>query len=361
MSFTQQLNESTLGSTRSFASSQFEQKIQILAQQFFEKFKKHTRFYALFHIGFISFASVQLISFLLFFSFLSRSAILAFGLALFFLTVFSYFVLLFFFQAKKPQQFFEIRQDFATHCRSLLPFQTGTHEYHLPMANALHYFTQCLSEEELSYYSSAGSIKALAPLLEKFNIWLHWKNFLIMKELLQLLRIEELVHLVKAEPLDLEAHAALASAYSSLSKLYLSPKKLDPNCSLLWISPEYDSDILQQKFLACTVRAIEECKILNEFAPQDPWVHAQLADLYHHQGDTENEMKQYETLLQIAPSDKEIQLRLGILYFKQGYHANGLKMYELLKKIKDKKAEELIQYYDANQFYDIAYLSSSSK
>lgn len=361
MSITEKLRDKSLSSETAFSSHQFEQKVQELTHTLYEKFQACTRFYSRFHIFFIGFAFLQVLSFLLFFSFFSKSAILAFGLALFFLTLFSYFVLIFFFQAKKPQQFLEIREEFATSCKSWLPFEKGTYEYHLPLTNALNYFISELKSREMAFYTSFTAFKATAPLMEKFNIWAHWKNFHSMKELLLLLSIEELVYMVKAMPIDLEAHAALASAYASLSKLYLNPKKLDPNCSMLWLSPEYDAEMMKLKFQACSARAIEEFKILSDYIPEDPWVHAQLADIYHWKGEAEHEIHEYETLLKIAPNDLEVLFHLGVLYFQQGHNSKGLKVYEQIKKGNSKQAEDLIGYYDSFQFYEFAYLSSLSK
>src|SRR5262245_26633332 len=90
-----------------------EDQIERFSQEALSFFKQVTRHYALFHITFFSLAIFELFAFVLFFSFLTRSTIFAFSLAGLFLTAFSYFVLLFYFQAKKPQQLLELRSRFS--------------------------------------------------------------------------------------------------------------------------------------------------------------------------------------------------------------------------------------------------------
>ncbi len=123
---------------------------------------------------------------------------------------------------------------------------------------------------------------------------------------------------------------------------------MPPNkAEMVWVPPDYFSEETQQKFTSAAERAIEEFKILDDYAPNDQWVHAQLASLYHDIGLPEQEILEFEKMLKIAPQDRQILFRLGVLYFQQGYNAKGLRVYEQLKKSKDKKADELISYYDA--------------
>jgi len=81
-------------------------------------FKEISRSYARFHLFFMILGTVELTSFLLFFSFFLTSSLIAFALAAIVFTVFSYFVLLFYFQIRKPEllqklpdQFLYERQD----------------------------------------------------------------------------------------------------------------------------------------------------------------------------------------------------------------------------------------------------------
>lgn len=327
-------------------ASRFPPSLEIALEEGYGSFKSCIRFYGLFHVSFISFLCLQLLAFLLFFSYFSQSLAAACGLALFFLTLFSYFVLLFFFQAKKPEQLLSIRAHFCNTCQSLLPFPEETSESRLVLSGALEEFSLFLSQQELLFYSPSISIKALSPLVQKFNIWLHWKNFHQMKEFLFLQSIEILVSLIKQAPIDIELHAALAEAYVKLCKLYIHPKKTDASNSLPWISPEYLSFSMNQQFLLYSNKAIEEFKILEDLACKNPWVLAQLAEIYRLQEKAEKEIHQCEELLLLTPDNVDLLFQLGVLYFQEGYSAKGLKMYELLQKDPSDKAGKLIQHYN---------------
>ncbi len=102
---------------------------------------------------------------------------------------------------------------------------------------------------------------------------------------------------------------------------------------------------LMERFRFTAERAIEEFKILNDYAPDDPWVHVQLAYSYRDLGMPQEEIREYEIVLGLCPDDYDTLYRLGVLYFEQGYNANGLEVYETLKKNNLKKAEQLISHY----------------
>lgn len=324
----------------------FQEQLSLLAASTLDQFKAITRHFALFHLLYFGLALLEIFLFLLFFSFFAKSALMAFCLAGFFLTGFSYFVLLFYFQAKKPQQMFQLRSQYRIACKKALPFSPGTSEYHLSLAQAFYRLIEALDKQEQTYYPFLSSFKTLAPLMEKFSIWAHWKDVHSMKELLLFFALEEQMQLVKAMPTDIEAHASLANAYVALSKLYMDPNKKDLTEPPIWVSRDYSSPEMQQKFQTAAECAIEEFTILDDYTPRDPWVHAQLASLYHDLELPEEEIREYETLLAISPDNKEVLLRLGILYFQQGHNSRGLKIYEQLKREEGAKAEELISYYD---------------
>jgi tetratricopeptide (TPR) repeat protein len=316
--------------------------------QALEDFKQVTRQYALFHITFFSIAVLELVAFVLFFSFLTKTTIFAFSLAGLFLTGFAYFVLLFYFQAKKPNQLLEVRTNFLEASRSCLPFENKTCEYHLGLAAALERLLSHLHRLEYSYYEVPVSFKTLSPLMQKFSAWTHWKDLHQMKELLLLMIIKQQIEFIKLQPTHLEAHARLASTYLNLSKLYMDPRELYPDEEHFWVSPEYASAEMLENFKQASLRAIEEYKILDSYAPNAPWVHAQLAVIYHNLNLFHEEMREYEMILKISPNDRQVLLRLGVLYFKQGQSAQGLRIYEQLKKSSDdSKADELIAHYDS--------------
>jgi tetratricopeptide (TPR) repeat protein len=90
---------------------------------------------------------------------------------------------------------------------------------------------------------------------------------------------------------------------------------------------------------------MEELKIVDAYAPSDPWVHAQMALVYHDLGDIEHEIAEYELLTRISPSDGNLRYRLGVLYFQMGKPSLGLKIYEELKSASDPRADGLIAQY----------------
>ena len=330
------------------------------SEHFLAKFRSLTRFYALFHIAFIVALFLEVLSMLLFFSFLTKSTWSAIAIATIFLTLFSYLVLHFYFQAKKPQQFLELRNEFYEKSASHLPLEKGSLDYHLTLMSAFLEMANALTDKEATFYSISPNFITLSSLLEKFSIWVHWKDVHKMKELLLLSSINEIVAVVKIRPTNLEAHASLAMTYVTLSKIYLHPKKANPDSPLLWISPEYDSKSMQDKFHSASDRAIEELKILNEYSPSDPWIHSELAEIYHNKELAELEINEYETLLKIRPSDQEVLYRLGVLYFEQGHNSQGLKVYEQLKGSNEDAAESLIGHYDSFQFHDLSIESLSN-
>jgi len=327
--------------------STFEEAASIKYAAIFNEFKRITRFYALFHVLYLGAFLLELFAFLLFFSFFTKSSLLAFFLAGMLLTGFSYFVLLFYFQAKKPEQFLILRDHYLKICRDSLCFEEGTSAYYLAIANEAYHFASSLELQEYNYYPVPKFLETLEPLMQKFSTWCHWKDVLKMKEMLLFASINQHIQLIKIDPSHIEAHASLATTYHHLSKFYIDPRKQYPELEHQWIPPAYFSEEMHEKFKSAAMRAIEEFKILQDYLSNDPWVHVQLASLYHDLEMPAQEIQEYETLLKIVPHDKEVLFRLGILYFQQGHNARALRIYELLKKAKDTKAEELIAFYDA--------------
>lgn len=330
-----------------FNKNHFEDNTDRCSLEALDVFKQVTRQYALFHITFFSIGVLELIAFILFFSFLTKTTIFAFSLAGLFLTVFTYFVLLFYFQAKKPEQLLEVRKAFLDVCRSMIPFEKGSLEYHLALSSALQRLLTTLHRQEYTYYSLPESFQTLSPLMQKFSVWTHWKDLHQMKELLLLTIVKEQIEMIKIQPTNLDAHARLANTFVALSKLYMDPRKRNPEEEHLWVSPDYASVAMLDKFKSASLRAIEEFKILDSFEPGNPWVLTQLAMIYRNLDLPIEEIRQYETLLKVTPNDSEVLLRLGVLYFEHGLCAQGLRLYEQLRKSNDAKADELIACYDA--------------
>ncbi len=301
-------------------------------EQVLKQFKTVTRSYTVFHIVFFSLGLLELVSFILFFSFFTKSSLVAFALAAILLTVFSYFVLLFYYQGKKPEQLFELRKQFLL-----------THkDPQTTIASTLDLIEQ-LDRLEYTYYRLPKYFTTLSPLLQKFSCWSHWKDVHQMKELLLLSVIEQTIEIVKERPLDLQSHSSLGDAFMELSKLYTDPGELRPT---LWTSSEYQSPEMKERFTKAAEKALIEFQIVKHFAPQNAWVHAKLASIYKSLGRSKDEIREYEAILQLSPQDKEVLLCLGILYFQVGQTAQALEIYEQLKQSDDPAAaQELISHY----------------
>lgn len=341
----------TATSERLFFDKQaYHDQISRLWDPALRRFNRLMTSYIFFHFGFLMLGILELAFFLAFFAFMSQSTVLAFTLAIFFLTLFSYFVLRLYFSAKKPDELTELCEHYLNCCKELIQYQEGIPEHHIALANAAHKFAATLHEKEYGFYLPPPFLKSLAPTFEKFSCFCHWRDLHQMKELLLMRAVEEHLKVVKCEPTNLEVHAALANAYVMLSSLYADPRKYEGHDEERWIPPERYSQQMQTLFRATAERAIEEFKILNDYAPDDPWVHVQLAYSYHDLQMPEEEIREYELVFKLRPNDKDTLFKLGMLYFQQGKNAQGLRIYEMLKRANYKKAESLIKFYGT---YDI--------
>jgi tetratricopeptide (TPR) repeat protein len=316
-----------------------------------KSFNRLLHAYIIFNLVFLVIGMVEAALFLTFFTFLSQSTVLAFTLGLICMTLFSFFVIKIYLQGKKPEQLMDLCEEYLEACKAAMRYQEGIPEHHIALAQAAQKFAMTLHEKEYSYYSPPAFLNTLAQTLERFSCFCHWKDLHRMKELLLNAAIEEHIKVVKCEPTNLEVHAALANAYVMLSSLYADPRKYHDYDEERYIPEERHSEQMQAKFRSTAERAIEEFKILNDYAPEDPWVHIQLAYSYHDLQMPQEEIKEYEIVLSLKPNDNETLFKLGMLYFQEGMNAKGLRVYELLKRSHFKKAESLIKFYGT---YEIA-------
>lgn len=328
-----------------FDKQQYHEQISTLWEPALRKLNRLIRNHVLLNIAFLLIGSSELLLFLSFFAFFSQSAILAFTLAFFFMTLFTYFVLRLYLQAKKPEQLVELCDGYLARCKEMIRYQEGIPEHHIALGNAAHKFAAALHEKEYTFYPAPRFLQTLAPTLEKFSCFCHWRDLYRMKELLLIISVEEHLKVVKCEPTNLEVHASLANAYVTLSSLYADPRKFHDFDEERYVPEERYSEQMQAKFRGTAERAIEEFKILNAYAPDDPWVHVQLAYSYHDLQMPQEEIHEYEIVLSLRPNDKETLFKLGMLYFQQGMNAKGLRIYEALKQTHYKKAESLIKFY----------------
>ncbi len=327
--------------------SSFESQVGNLIGNTVDYFRRITRSYAVFNMSFLAFGFVEILGLILFFPFFAKSSLVAFSLGAIFLTGFAYFILRFYLEAKKPEQFLQLKQEFVESCRGLLAYEEKASESHLQITHIVYSLLEHLEGQEYQYYAASIYFKSLQPLLEKFSLWCHWHDVHQMKELLHFYCIGQRIEWIKLEPTNIEAHAALAQAYEALYKLYINPQRLGKQVPYAFIMKEYDSSSMVEKFQKAAERALEELKILDAYIPQDPWIHSQMAAIYHDLELPDQEITEYEMLRLILSDDKEILFKLGVLYFQQGRNAQGLRLYEELKRAKDPKAAALIHFYDA--------------
>ena len=270
-----------------------------------------------------------------------KSIFLAISLCIGIFTGFAYLFFLFYLQTKKPESFINIKEEFEKKYEASLPNDLSIDDYHHSIASALLMLCHKLHQMEYGVILLPRFFSSLHLLGKKLSFVLCWKEVLTVREVLILASIQHHIALIKLRPTDLEAHASLAHCYISLSKLYQHFREKT-------YSEHPLQNELKQKMHDAIHMAIEEFTIIDHYAPDDPWVHAQLASCFHAIDDFEKEVHEYETILKLCPSDREIMLRLGILYFRQGNTASGLKIYESLQQKNDRKAQDLISFYDAN-------------
>lgn len=330
-----------------FDKARFKEHVDITIHDATQRIDRVVRRHVAFNMAFLALGAIEFILFVVFFTLLAQSSTLAMSLAAMFLTLFTYLTLRLYLQARKPELLLSIRDRFLNESKEIISYQDGIAEHHMALANACCRMAAALHNREYSYYTPPERMDFLNPTLQTFSCWWHWHDLHAIREAFMVAAIEEHVKLVKCEPTDLEVHATLANAYVMLSSLYADPRKAEGYDEDRWIPPQRYSEAMRANFRATAERAIQEFKILNEYAPNDPWVHAQLAYSYHDLQMPEEEIRQYETILRINTDDKEALFKLGMLYFQQGRNADGLRIYEQLRDGNYKKAENLIKFYGA--------------
>ncbi|MFA5250593.1 MAG: hypothetical protein WC371_04220 [Parachlamydiales bacterium] len=303
------------------------------------QFQKITGFLTLLKLSFFGLVFFEAALAGLFALYAANSFLMAIALGGAVLTIFSYFVLLFYFQTKKPEQVLELKERFVDLLRSLTPVPKKTAEHHLTVASSLMRlsFQMQNAESEYPLFEKVRKYEFFRSYAEKLSAFFHREDVFKMQELLLCSAVQEHVEQIKATPTDLEVHASLAHSYSTLAKLYLEYRKKNRF--------KKARQYVEERFETTSKRAIEEFEILKEFAPSDPWIHAQLAQCYHSLEMFEEEGKEYEVILELSPDDQEVLFRLGAIYFQLGKNALGLKVYSDLKRLGYKRADELLELY----------------
>ncbi|OJU80636.1 MAG: hypothetical protein BGO10_02330 [Chlamydia sp. 32-24] len=308
-------------------------------------FQKRMKLYSLYHYLFLFIGIFEITLITVFSSFFFKSAFIALVVALFFLTFFSYFITRLYVENKKPLQIQQGVDDFLENYEHFINHEINSPEYFLAMANVCCKLADSLCSVEYLFYNFPKKIPFFKKFVERISFWLHWEEVFLFKEHLLKKAVAFHLEVIKLFPTQLKYHAGLANCYVMLSGLYADPRKIDGLEEIDWIPPDRYNKQIEKKFQETAKKAIEEFKILSEYAPNDPWVHEQLAFSYHDLQMYEEEIQEYETINRLKPDDLEALFKLGVLYFKLGKNAKGLQIYEKLKKYRYSKAEQLITFY----------------
>jgi tetratricopeptide (TPR) repeat protein len=311
-----------------------------LVDQTLKEFQLLTRRYALFHAFFLSTFVLELLTLLIFMPFQAKTMPFAALVALTCLTVFTYFVLRFYFQTRKPQQFIVLRNRFL-----LAVFGKGRSTWSVEELHPIYELLQKLQGQESQYYSLPSLFQMIVPLVEKFSIWCHWEDVQWMKETLHLHALQKLFDWIKLHPTDVELHRTVAASYMTLYQIYQMPAA--PTAFDSFTQRQYASPEMQEKFEKAAHSALEELKVVLSYTSNDPWTLRHMAQVYHDLELKQDEKKTYEKLLSLSPQDGETHYQLGKLYFELGHMAEGLRLYQALREQKNPRAQELITHYDA--------------
>lgn len=249
-----------------------------------------------------------------------------------------------YFLTRKPEYFEKLITDYLTRAKQLFKGDSIIDEQaHLASSATL--LALDLQNQEYVLLSERFKWISKYPTLQKLSCFCFWKDYFLFRECLLQKSIEAHLKVVQAVPTNLGAHVDLADAYVALSGLYADPRKYPEFDANYWVPPGRYDEAVQEKFFATAQRATEEFKILNEYAPGNAWVHAQLAYSYHDLQMPQEEIQEYEIVLSLKPDDLETMTKLGILYFQQGMNAKGLRIYEEIKKRNPAKSRRLIKFY----------------
>ncbi len=305
---------------------------------------KIARFHVRFHFLFLTLIGLEVFLIILLMGTLFKSGLFALSLAGLFLTLFGYLTLRQYYLNKKPEQFEVCMGQFLEGCKRSLQYKKESVKDRIFIANCCCKLAALFEGKEYRFYLPPKWLSSLSFAMEKLSCWWYWYDFHFIKEICLEYAVSEHIALVKGQPTGLDFHAALANIYVMQSALY-TERPLDG--LQMWRPGYVKSAYLKKRFKETAKRAIEEFKILNEYAPEDAWVHMQLAYSYRDLQMPKEEIHEYEILLRLRPEDPDILYTLGSLYFKQGETAKGLQIYEKLRAYSFYKAERLMEQYDA--------------
>lgn len=303
--------------------------------------------YTNFHLTFIALIFVQILGFSLIYPFYKDSLLSPALLSLILFTLFSYLTLRMHMITRKAEQLEQSRDGFILMCQELITSHYDDLEYHTSLSYGLKKFAESLNGNEYKMFRLPKVISRFIDPSLYSGFW-YWYDFLKMKELLLQGVVIEHLEMVKKSPLNLDVHASLANAYILLANLYADSKSWLVKGS--WKYREARSEWIRLKFREVSTFAIEEYKILLDYTPDDPWVHAQLGYIYRELEMTRQEIHEYEAIVALRPTDLESLFHLGSLYFSAGHNAKGLQIFETLKRLDETRAEELMRYYGSHLY-----------
>ena len=325
-------------------SDSFQEQLPHHYRSILASFRKIARSFAVFNAIFLLITAVEVSAFLFLLPWLNGSSSLALVLSAVFLTLFSYLVLLFYYQAKKPDQLDDLVQGFIASCRSSLGLSATVTSKHLSVAEALLKLSQYLTDYEARLFQGSEKYPVLTKLIARTSANFYWHDVFHFKRALLHAAIEEHLQQIRLTPTDLELHASLANAYVALSQLYKKNKSAHNPRSRRKFYRKNEA-MCQEKFTMYGTLAVEEFQILNQYAPNDPWIHEQLAAGYKALSMPHEEIREVECLLRLRPNDRAALFLLGKLYFEQGFNAKGLRIYDELKKAHFPNADDLLSSY----------------
>jgi tetratricopeptide (TPR) repeat protein len=296
--------------------------------------------FVLFNVMFLALFSGEIVLFIVLMPFLAKSVFLAISFSGLFLTIFSYFILQFYFSAKKPEQFTQLKDQFIASCQQKMSNGESGAVSRLSCAIALLQLSVYLEEFEWRFYRIPQWMRSAERLLSALSAHFHWRDVLRFRHILITAAIEEHLQQVRAAPTDIELHVSLASSWLALSKIFSEPSR-PPNPSAY----QKRKEAFDRQFQFAARQAIEEFRILDHLSPNDPWIHEQLAHGYRDLDMPREELQELETLLKLRPHHPGILLRFGTVCFEQGFNARALQIYEQLKQLSHTHADELLASY----------------
>lgn len=205
------------------------------------------------------------------------------------------------------------------------------------------------ARKQAFHYECDSETISLLSLLHRLTRFFFWKDFHLLEEICLLGSIDLLTRQVRGTPCDVELHARLANTFILLQNHFLEPIKakglMKPPSLFLTKSQR---EALREKATRASRLAVEELEIMSVYAPDEVWVHEQLAISYRELSMRDKEIQEWERLLALNPDDPQVLLRLGALYFQTDLNGKGLKMYEALKEIEPHLGQELIACYGSS-------------